>query len=160
MRLELLRKRARIKELGQERNQQLIETQLARLKALAAELQLNNRELEEEKERIEPEQPNLTRVNQLLQLGRAQLEALRKLAAFSSFAGARLARVEIDGLTDSSRAELGARLSIRVGETLTTESIRSAMAAIHEFDPRLECRFVQTDDADVALQIIAPGPPR
>jgi hypothetical protein len=73
-------------------------------------------------------------------------------------AGARLARIEIEGLPDSVRAELGARLSIEVGDILTEVSIRSAIAVIHEFDRSLECRFrfVDSDHGDVALRITGP----
>jgi hypothetical protein len=85
----------------------------------------------------------------------AQLEALRKLAEYPSMVGARLARIEIEGLPDSARAELGARLPIGLGDILTEVSIKTAIAAIHEFDPCLECRFrfVDSDHGDVALRI-------
>jgi TonB family protein len=170
---------AMFKQGGQEQDQQGIEAQLAQLEARAAELQVRNRALEEERSRIEQdgqEQGNQVRENQaqamrqLAELLRtrsteqnpetaaveAQLEALRKQTEYASFAGARLARIEINGLPESAKAELGARLSIRLGEALSTESMETAMAAIHGFDQRLVCRFVHSNDGGVALQIIAP----
>jgi len=173
----------RIEESDREHNEQAIETQLRRLKAMAAEMELRNRALREENSRIEDmgrEQTVQSNENRLLRLNQqlederrrgltdqhpqivalmAQLETLRKLAEYPSMVGARLARIEIEGLPDSARAELGARLSIGLGDILTEESIRSAIAAIHEFDRSLECRFrfVEPGDGDVALRIIAPG---
>jgi TonB family protein len=171
---------ARIKGLGQEQNQQVIETQLAKLEALAAEVQWRNRALWEERTRIEQsgqEQANLARENQLAQARRQLADLLQALSTeqnpeaatmmavedalirteYASFVGARLARIEINGLADSARAELGARLSIRVGEILSTDSMERAIAAIHGFDQSLECRFVHSNDGDVALRIVAPG---
>jgi hypothetical protein len=86
----------------------------------------------------------------------AQMEALRKQVEHASLVGARLGQIEIRGLPDSARAELGARLSIGVGEILTEVSMRSAIAAIHEFDQRLECRFIRAGNGDAVLRISGP----
>jgi TonB family protein len=157
-----------------------VETQLRQLKAMAAELQLRNRTLEEERPRVEdlgPEQANMVRESQLLQLNQqledarkrglterhpqmvalmAQMEALRKQVEYASLVGARLGQIEIRGVPDSARAELGGRLSIGVGDILTEVSMRSAIAAIHEFDPRLECRFTSAGNGDAVLRITGP----
>jgi TonB family protein len=162
-----------IEDLQNKIKQADVETQLRQLKALAGELQLRNRTLEEERARID----DLVRIDRNLQLNQqledarkrgltdrhpqivalmAQIEALRNQTEYVALAGARLAQIEIRGLPDSARAELGARLSIGIGDILTEVSIRSAIAAIHEFDQRLECRFTSAGNGDVVLRIAAP----
>jgi TonB family protein len=157
--------------------QGLMGLQMAQITTL---IQSRNPTLEEERARIEnlrQEQADMVRENQLLQLNQqledarkrglterhpqivalmAQMEALRKQVEHASLVGARLGQIEIRGVPDSARAELGARLSIGVGEILTEVSMRSAIAAIHEFDQRLECRFIRAGNGDAVLRISGP----
>jgi TonB family protein len=83
-----------------------------------------------------------------------QVEALRKkLETASLVSGARLARIEISGVPDSARDELAARITIKLGDILSQESMDSAITAIHQFDQRLECRFQRAANGDVVLRI-------
>jgi TonB family protein len=86
----------------------------------------------------------------------SQIEALRKKTDAASFVGSPLARIEISGLAESARDELAIGAAIKIGEVLSQESMESAIAAVHQFDPRLECRFQRAGNGDVVLRISGP----
>jgi TonB family protein len=85
-----------------------------------------------------------------------QIEALRKKTDTASFVGSPLARIEISGLPESARDELAIGATIKIGEVLSQESMESAIAAVHQFDQRLECRFQRAGNGDVVLRITGP----
>jgi TonB family protein len=91
---------------------------------------------------------------QLIQL-MAQIEALRKKmdTASASFVGSPLARIEVSGVPDSERDGLAAKLTIQLGEVLSQASMDDTIAAIRQFDQRLECRFQRAANGDAVLRI-------
>jgi len=90
----------------------------------------------------------------------AQIEALRKKmdVASASFVGSPLTRIEINRVPDSERDGLAARVTITLGEVLSQESMENAIAAIHQFDRSLECRFQRAGNGDVVFHITGPAP--
>jgi TonB family protein len=86
-----------------------------------------------------------------------QIEALRKKMDAASLVGSTLARIEISGLSERAKDELAIGGTIQIGEVLSQESMNSAIAAIHQFDQRLECRFQRDGNGDVVLRITGPG---
>jgi hypothetical protein len=82
-----------------------------------------------------------------------QIETLRKKTDAASLVGSALARIEVSGVPDSSRDELATRVTVRLGEVLSQESMDSATAAVHGFDQRLECRFQRDGNGDVVFRI-------
>jgi len=87
-----------------------------------------------------------------------QIETLRtQIAATSaSCAGSPLTRIEIDRVPDSERDELAASVTVKLGEVLSQESIDRAIAALHQFDWRLQSRFLRADNGDVIFRITGP----
>jgi len=85
-----------------------------------------------------------------------QIEALRKETDAASLVGLRLARIEVSGVPESARDEVATRVTVRLGEALSQESMESATAAVHQFDPRIECRFQRLGNGDVVLRITGP----
>lgn len=79
--------------------------------------------------------------------------ALRKRLEITTLVGAPLARIEITGVPDSVRDALAASITIKLSDVLSQESMDNAVAAIHQFDPRLECRFQRAANGDVVLRI-------
>jgi TonB family protein len=82
-----------------------------------------------------------------------QADALRKKLETANFVGVLLARIEISGVPDSARDDLAARITIKLGDVLSQESMDRVVAAIHQFDQRLECRFQRAANGDVVLRI-------
>jgi TonB family protein len=76
-------------------------------------------------------QVNQERLEQLGQL-RRQLEELANASP------GKLATIEIRGLTEKAADDLLGRLSLHVGDTLTTESMERARRAVEQFDAHLE----------------------
>jgi TonB family protein len=85
-----------------------------------------------------------------------QLEDLRKKIEMSSvrYVGAPLAHIDIVGVTEGERDELAARIGVKIGDTLTQESIDTALAAIRAVDERLECGFRRDDNGNIELRIV------
>jgi TonB family protein len=107
-------------------------------------------------ERMELARQSLSERNPQAVALAGQIEALRKKMDTASFVGSPLARIEISGLPDSARDELAIGATIKIGEVLSQESMESAIAAVHQFDQRLECRFQRNGNGDVVLRISGP----
>ena len=58
-----------------------------------------------------------------------------------SLAGQKLAAIEIRGLSDEAASDLLSRLPVHERDTLTSESVESALKFIREFDRHLESSF-------------------
>lgn len=72
--------------------------------------------------------------------------------------GQTLAAIRIDGLSEDARQTLMSRLPVRVGDTLTHESLEGITDAIHKFDEHLEHSFSFSPDRNtIELRIVAPG---
>ena len=73
-------------------------------------------------------------------------------------AGRTLSAIRVEGLSDESRQALVSRLPVRVGDTLTEESLQTITKTIREFDEHLEHGFGLSEDKNgIDLRIIAPG---
>jgi TonB family protein len=108
------------------------------------------RKLEDARKSLAERDPEIVNRN-------SELEAIQKKLEGVSIVGAPLARIQINGVPEDARAELTTRLTVKVGETLSQDSIDGVVAAVHAFDPRLHIVFRRAEDGGVALQITAPG---
>jgi TonB family protein len=99
---------------------------------------------------------------------RSQLAALEKrlaelqgglgsLQGAAMFAGRRLKRIDIQGLTSAARDELLAKLPVHVGDTLAEDSMENVEAALKQFDEHLGLSMFTTRDGQVEIRIAAPG---
>jgi capsule polysaccharide export protein KpsE/RkpR len=88
----------------------------------------------------------------------SQIEALRKQisATSASCVGLPFTHLEVTGVPDRERDELASRVTLKLGEVLSQESIDGAIAALRDFDWRLECRFLRAANGDVILRITGP----
>jgi TonB family protein len=68
-----------------------------------------------------------------------------------------LKNITTEGIADSAREELLAKLPIHTGETITPESFEQVLAAVRMYDSHLLARIIVAPDGSGALQITAPG---
>ena len=104
----------------------------------------------------------------LTDAGNSQLAALEKRLAelrdglggfrgVAMFAGRRLKRININGLSGAARDELLAKLPVHVGDTLGEDSMEKVGAALKQFDEHLGLSMFTTRDGQVEIRITAPG---
>jgi hypothetical protein len=74
----------------------------------------------------------------------------------AKLAGRALVRLSIDGLTDSARAALEARLSVREGDILSAAMIERIGTELHQFDEDFEANWTIEADKGGARLRIAP----
>jgi TonB family protein len=83
-----------------------------------------------------------------------EMSAVKRIA----IAGRTLSAIRVEGLSDESRQALVSRLPVRVGDTLTAESLETISKTIREFDEHLEHGFSLSEDKNgLDLRIVAPG---
>jgi TonB family protein len=68
-----------------------------------------------------------------------------------------LKNIATEGLSDSAREELLAKLPAHIGETVTPESFEQVVAAVRSYDSHLLARMVVAPDGTGTLQVTAPG---
>jgi type II secretory pathway pseudopilin PulG len=70
--------------------------------------------------------------------------------------GRTLKSIRVFGFDDAVSGSLTARINLRVGDTLTAESMDAARKAVLEFDEHAGVEFVPTADGQVEVRILAP----
>jgi TonB family protein len=70
--------------------------------------------------------------------------------------GRTLKSIPVFGFDDAVSGSLTARINLRVGDTLTAESMDAARKAVLEFDEHAGVEFVPTADGQVEVRILAP----
>ena len=75
----------------------------------------------------------------------------------AELAGRRLEQIDISGLSPQQQSELSARLPVRLGDTLTAESIESLNQAVNQFDQHLEANLGLTETGGVSARIFLRG---
>jgi len=73
------------------------------------------------------------------------------------FAGRRLKRIDVQGLTSALREELVAKLPVHLGDTLSEGSMEKVEAAVKQFDEHLGVSMFTTRDGQAEIRITAPG---
>jgi TonB family protein len=74
-------------------------------------------------------------------------------------AGAVLVRIRVDGIPEAARRELGSRLPVHIGDTLTDALVEAIHAAIRQFDEHLEVNLGIEGEKQAGLHITAPNTP-
>ncbi|MBZ5617657.1 MAG: M56 family metallopeptidase [Acidobacteriia bacterium] len=98
------------------------------------------------------------RLNELRTMTQELEQQRAALAESNSPSGnRRLVRIDAVGLSDQVREALFSRLTVHLGDTLSPESMESIGAAIRKFDEHFEWKWLQLEDGQVALRIIAPN---
>jgi TonB family protein len=95
----------------------------------------------------------------------AELTSLSERASSPVMAvGHKLARIEATGFSDEVRQALLSRMPMRVGDTLSEQSIEQIASTLRSFDEHSEYKIgwklVQIDGGDFALSISAPNAER
>ncbi len=72
-------------------------------------------------------------------------------------AGTRLTRIEIAGFPENEKADLAAKLPVRIGTTLSAESIEYAVAKMNGLDPKIVFRLGRLNDSEAVLRIAPWG---
>ncbi len=86
----------------------------------------------------------------------SNLNQLQRSLGPGSIAGKRLARLMVSGVSDKVRDDLMARLPVRVGDTLTSDSFARISAVVHEFDEHMTVsQGVNSNTDEVAITIFA-----
>jgi TonB family protein len=83
----------------------------------------------------------------------AELRLLGDVVGVPMFAGRRLKSIQIQGLTDTSRGELLAKLPVHVGDTLAEDSLEKVQAAVKQFDEHLGLSMFTARDGQVEIRI-------
>jgi TonB family protein len=86
-----------------------------------------------------------------------ELEKLRASQASLTTLGSTLTAIRIEGLPDTLRNELQARIPVHAGETLTKESIERTNTAVRQFDEHLEVRVRPSGEGQAELVIVGPA---
>ena len=155
----------------------------SRQSADAAKLQADAKRLTERMAKVQPDFQSADLAHSLAELQalknladadsalkdaqRSQLAAVEKqlaelrdqLGVFQGaamFAGRRLKRIDIQGVTLASQEELLARLPVHVGDTLAADSMEKVEAAAKQFDEHLQLSMFTTHDGQVEIRIAAP----
>jgi TonB family protein len=70
-------------------------------------------------------------------------------------AGGVLSVINMPGFSDSVRNELLARLPIRIGDTISSQSIEQISQAVRSYDEHLRAQFVANADGQIELRIVS-----
>jgi len=87
----------------------------------------------------------------------AELE--RQTGKSHSVVGRVLARIDVVGLSTEQREHLVSQLPMRIGDTLSQESVEIVGRTIRGFDPKLRFELVPVDYSQAVLKIAGPGEP-
>jgi TonB family protein len=74
-----------------------------------------------------------------------------------SFAGKRIAKITVIGMSDALRADLLGRLPVHEGDAATMQIMQSVTKAAHDFDEHLNVGFGRTPEGDLDLLLSMPG---
>ena len=107
----------------------------------------------EQQLRIMERKAQAAKVAAMLEQRQAELQRAKGAA---QIAGRTLKSIQAPGFPEPAASSLTSRLNLRVGDTLTPESIEAARNAVHAFDEHAEVRFAATQDGQVELIIRAP----
>jgi len=77
-------------------------------------------------------------------------------AAPTPWAG-RTVRIDVQGLSDESRADLLSQLPVHDGGTLSVESFQNVIRVVKGFDEHLSFAVMPTGSSEVTLRIMLPG---
>jgi TonB family protein len=72
----------------------------------------------------------------------------------------RTLRIDVQGLSDESRADLLAQLPVHEGGTLSIESFQNVMRIVKGFDEHLSLTAMTTGSSEVTVRIMVPGSAR
>jgi TonB family protein len=70
-----------------------------------------------------------------------------------SAAGRILVRIEVSGLSEERRAQLGSQFPVKLGDTVSLEAMEAISRVIHEFDKELKFELVPLDNNEAILRI-------
>ena len=85
----------------------------------------------------------------------AKVGTLQRNLVQASLAGQRVARINVVGVSDKVREDLLSRLPIRVGDTLSADTMERTTKAVQEFDEHMIVSHGKSSNGEVAVTIFA-----
>ena len=86
----------------------------------------------------------------------AEMKARMAVTGAVEVQGGRLRSIAVAGLSAALREQLMAKLSVHVGDKLTSESLEKLQATVKQFDEHLGLS-IESHNGEIDVRIIAPG---